>query len=450
MEARYEKLLQNVEKNKSLVLDAVDYLWKNPETGYKEWKSHKYLKEAFEKLGYEIHEAGNIPGFYTDLDTGRPGPTMLIMAELDALCIPTHPDADPETGAVHACGHHAQSAGLLGAAAALKEPGALDGLCGKIRFMEVPAEEAIEIEFREELRKQGIIRYFGGKQEFIARGYADGCDLNTLIHTSGRPAYHFDTNPGADGFVIKTFQFQGKSVHAASPHNGHNALYAATNALNAINALRETFRDSDVVRVHPIITKGGSVVNAIPDDVTMESYVRAATVASVFEENAKVNRAAAGAALSMGANLVISERPGYLPQNNDPYLCKCAMDAANMIFGEGHGENLTKWGGGSSDMGDMTAILPTAYIHVGGIQGKGHTTDFHIDDPEAVCVSSSKLLVVFAAMMLENDGALALKAKEQFKPVFANKEEYCAAMDKMIRDDVAISYGEDGTATVKW
>ena len=450
MDALYEKLLKNVEKNRDLVLRAEEYLWKNPELGYKEWKSHAYLKAEFEKLGYELHEAGDIPGFYTDLDTGRPGPTLLMMAELDALCIPTHPDADPETGAVHACGHCAQSAGLLGAAAAMKEPGALDGLCGKIRFMEVPAEEGIEIEYREELRKKGIIRYFGGKQEFIARGYAEGCDLNTLIHTSSRPAYQFDTNPGADGFVIKTFQFQGKSVHAASPHNGHNALYAATNAMNAINALRETFRDSDVVRVHPIITKGGSVVNAIPDDVVMESYVRAATVESVFEENAKVNRAAAGAALSMGANLVITERPGYLPQNNNPYLCQCAMETANMVFGEGHGTVLTKWGGGSSDMGDMTAILPTAYIHVGGAKGKGHGTDFRIDDPEAVCLSSSKLLVTFAARLLENGAARAKEAMAGYTPVFANKEEYCAAMDKMIRDDVAITYGDDGTAQVKW
>ena len=118
-----DKFIKAVEKNGALAKEALDYLWKNPETGYKEWKAHAYLTEKFRALGYELVEAGNIPGFYTDLDTGRPGPTVLVMGELDALICESHPDADPETGAVHSCGHCCQAAGLLGVAAALKEPG---------------------------------------------------------------------------------------------------------------------------------------------------------------------------------------------------------------------------------------------------------------------------------------------------------------------------------------
>ena len=172
-----QKFIEAVDRNRTLALDALDYLWKNPETGYKEWKAQAYLTKAFRELGYELVEAGNIPGFYCDLDTGRPGPMVVVMGELDALICETHPNADPETGAVHSCGHCCQAAGLLGLAAALKEPGVLNGWSGKIRLMATPAEELIEVEYREQLRKKGIIKYFGGKVEFMYRGFFEGADL---------------------------------------------------------------------------------------------------------------------------------------------------------------------------------------------------------------------------------------------------------------------------------
>ena len=148
---------QYTRKHRQLILDALDYIWKNPETGYREWKTHAYLEEAFAKLGYELTLAGDIPGFTAEVDTGRPGPTLAVFGEMDSLIVKTHPDADPVTGAVHACGHCCQTATLLGLAAVLKEPGALDGLSGKIRLVAVPAEELIELEYRQELRKQGIV-----------------------------------------------------------------------------------------------------------------------------------------------------------------------------------------------------------------------------------------------------------------------------------------------------
>ncbi|MBQ5746517.1 MAG: amidohydrolase, partial [Clostridia bacterium] len=123
----------NVKKFKSAIVDAQNYIWANPETGYKEWKTHAYMKNVFENLGYDIIEAGNIPGFYTVLDTGREGPELLILAEMDSLICFDHPDSDPETGAVHCCGHSAQCAAMVGIASALKEEGALDGLSGRIR-----------------------------------------------------------------------------------------------------------------------------------------------------------------------------------------------------------------------------------------------------------------------------------------------------------------------------
>ena len=124
-------ILNTIEEGKDRILAAERHIWKHPETGYREWKTHAFLKEQYEALGCTLTEFGNIPGFYTDLDSGRPGPCLAIFGELDSLIVPTHPECDPETGAVHACGHNCQSAALLGIAIGLTAPGALDAFPGR-------------------------------------------------------------------------------------------------------------------------------------------------------------------------------------------------------------------------------------------------------------------------------------------------------------------------------
>ena len=120
-----------VEKHRELILAAERYIWQNPETGYKEYKTDAYMKKVFSELGYKLTPAEGITGFITVLDTGREGPEVLILGELDSIICPEHPESDPETGAVHSCGHNAQCAALIGVAAALKEDGVLDGGFGE-------------------------------------------------------------------------------------------------------------------------------------------------------------------------------------------------------------------------------------------------------------------------------------------------------------------------------
>ena len=117
-----------VEKYRDLILSAERYIWKNPETGYKEYKTSAYMARQFRALGYDLTMADGITGFYTVVDTGREGPEVLVLGELDSIICPAHPESDPETGAVHSCGHNAQCAALLGVAAALKEKEVLEGL----------------------------------------------------------------------------------------------------------------------------------------------------------------------------------------------------------------------------------------------------------------------------------------------------------------------------------
>ena len=140
-----QKLISAVEKHRQRILEAERFIWAHPETGYKEFETSKYMENAFEALGYTLHRAEGITGFYTVLDTGREGPEVLILGELDSIICPAHPESDPKTGAVHSCGHNAQCAALLGVAAALKEPGVIDGLCGRVRLCAVPAEELLDV-----------------------------------------------------------------------------------------------------------------------------------------------------------------------------------------------------------------------------------------------------------------------------------------------------------------
>ncbi len=444
----YEKLYQAVEKHKDMILEAERHIWKNPEPGYREWKTHAYLKERYEAFGYELHEAGDIPGFYTDIDTGKPGPTIAVFGEMDSLIIPSHPECDPQTGAVHACGHHCQSAALLGLAAALKEPGVLDGLCGKIRLIAVPAEEGIEIDFRLGLKKDGIIKYMCGKPEFLRRGYLDGVDLAMMVHTSQNMG--LACNKGSNGALIKYATFTGRSAHAGgAPHKGLNALYAASTALSAANALRETFQEKDTVRYHPIITKGGNVVNAIPDEVITESYLRAATVDATKAESLKINRAFAGAAAAMGCGVRFTDVHGFAPRYNDPNMKDVFKMIAADFFAEENLNFTDAWGTASSDMGDIACVIPSVHPHIYGAQGASHGPEWVIVDPYTACVVSAKIQLGALAAFLENGAERAQYVIDNKCVPYASKEEYFAAVDSLSFDGEGVIYNEDGTVTLK-
>lgn len=446
----YDTLLEAVEKNRRLILDTERYIWKHPETGYKEWKTSAYLEQAFEKLGYTLTKADGIPGFYADADTGRPGPTIAVLGEMDALICADHPEADPQTGAVHACGHHAQCAALLGVAAALKEPGALDGICGNVRLMAVPAEELIEIGYRETLRQQGIIHYFGGKVEFLFRGYLDGVDIAMMVHSSAISEKSLILYKGNNGCMVKNIRYVGRSGHAASPHDGINALYAATLGLQAVNNLRETFQEKDCIRFHPIITKGGDVVNAIPDDVRIESYVRGASIDAIAAVNCRINRALAAGAAAIGAKVHLTDYPGYMPMHNDPNLNALAAALFEQIVGHEGVVVLDDWTMGSTDMGDLSAVMPVIQAMASGASGIGHGNNYYISDPESACVNAAKAMTLLSCHLLAGQGEEAERIIANAKPVFASKEAYFEAVDKMFLDKEAVFYHEDGTVTLDY
>ena len=436
-------------KHAQLMLDAERWIWKHPETGYKEWKTHEYLETEFAKLGYELTLAGDIPGFTTLIDTGREGPTIAVFGELDSVICASHPEADPVTGAVHTCGHNCQAAALLGLAAMLKEPGALDGMCGKILLVAVPAEELLELEYREELRKKGVIKYFGGKPEFMWRGLLNDVDMAFMIHQDNGETSASGSSGGSNGCLLKNIRFEGKASHAGgSPHRGINALYAANLALAAINALRETFQDNSHIRVHPIITKGGDIVNAIPDTVTMECYVRGATMEDIVMVNKKVNRALAASAAAMGAKVHLRDIPGYYPRNYPAAAFPMMQSAMEQVTDEVR-VRPNGWGTGCSDMGELCAVMPALHPWINGAVGSFHGNDMYITKPEIAVVQSAELQYVLLHTFLDDNAKNAKELIDNYKPDFASYEEYFAFVDSLNLDVDAVCH-EDGKTTLTY
>ncbi len=109
MNSKQQLIVKNVDAHRQEILDAERWIWKHPEVGFTEWQTNTYLIEKFEAMGYKLVRAdqdpkyGKIPGFYTDIDTGKPGPFLCIMGELDALDIANHPES--VNGMTHCCGH---------------------------------------------------------------------------------------------------------------------------------------------------------------------------------------------------------------------------------------------------------------------------------------------------------------------------------------------------------
>ena len=420
---------KEIDANQDKIIHFAEAINREPEVGFKEIKTAAKVKAAFAGLGIKYKSDLAITGVKGILEARKEGPTVAVLAELDAIINHDHPLADKESGAAHGCGHFAQLAQLIGAAYGLKA--IMKELSGKVVLFAVPAEEFINLEFREGLRSEGRIKYFGGKQELIRRGEFDNIDLVFMQHAQseypGRKAY---ISAGSNGFIGKSVRFIGRAAHAgAAPFKGINALNAFNIALTAIHAQRETFKNEDMVRVHPIITKGGDSVNVVPSEVKVELYVRARTIEAIKEVSIKVDRALKAGALAVGAQVEITNIPGYLPiENNEKLKCIWEDNAAKLLGKE----NVLSVGakGGSTDMGDLTQIKPGIHPYVGSFSGDLHSKDFKVVDKEMAYLISAKIYLLTIIDLLY-DGAL--KAKEiiaDFQPNLS-KEEYLDLLDSL-------------------
>lgn len=421
-----------IEANKERIVKIAEDIFAHPELGYKEFRTSDLVGKVFKEMGLAYEEDLAITGKKAVIPGKESRLNVCIMGELDSVLCPLHPFADPETGAAHSCGHNGQIASMLGAGMGLLSSGVMENLYGNVTLLAVPAEEYVEIEYRNHLRKGGKIKFLGGKQEMIALGVLDDIDISMLTHAATFENDILASVGGTgNGFIGKSIAYKGKEAHAGgAPEKGVNALKAAMLGLTAIDMQRETFSEKDTVRIHPIITKGGDLVNIIPADVRVETYIRGSNMAAIVSASKMVDRCLEAGAMAFGAQVEIESIPGYLPLANHGGLSSIHKKNLELLVGEGKvstGGHTT----GSTDMGDISAIMPAIQPRSGGIKGQAHTKDYEVADPYTLYILPAKAMAMTAIDLLYGGAQEGLRIKAEFKPLYT-KETYLKMWDRVL------------------
>ena len=423
-----QKACEAIDQNREKIVALGRSIFSEPELGYKEFKTADKVKKVFDELGYAYQDGVAITGIVAPRKGRKSNIRVAVMGELDAVVAPGHRCADPKTGAAHSCGHNAQIASMVGVAYALKDTGIMEELDGDIVLMAVPSEEYVEIEYRNELKKAGKIWFLGGKQEFIKLGVMDDIDMMVMQHLT-TPEYAYEGKKvlcgcGSNGFVGKLIRYIGKEAHAGgAPHLGINALNAANIGLAALAAQRETFQDKDHIRVPPIMNKGGDLVNVVPADVRLETYVRGSNMEAILDASFKVSRAFKAGGDAVGAKCEITDLPGYLPTIEAMELNELMAGNLSGLIGE---ENVAVTGpanSGSTDQGDLSYIMPTVQSFFVAASGIGHSESYEIADEELAYIVPAKAMVMTCIDLLWDGAAKGIEVKNNYKPEMT-KEEY--------------------------
>ena len=401
-----QRILKIIDDNRETIVEFARDIYDHAELGYKEFRTSKKFVDFMKSLQLPVQTDLAITGAKAYLNKEKAGNASLaLIGELDALRIPQHAHANQETQAAHCCGHHAQLAGVIGAALALTDAEVAQKLDGQVIFFATPAEEYGEIEFKNQLITDGKIAYGGGKCELIRIGAFDDVDV-ALAHHISLEGIRLGSNSG-NGFVSK-----------------------ASLGLQALALNRETFRDEDCVRVHPILTKGGDLVNVVPNEAVLETLVRGKTLEAFADASVKTDRSFKAGALAMGAGYRIETMPGYLPSLWQSAPEEMA-DAVKALAGEKtvYEVRPEEHSGGSTDVGDVQHLLPVITFNTGGAVGGLHQVDFDIVDEEEAYVLTAKIFALSAYRMLKDGAEVTKRTKQEYHPRFADKQEYIAFMD---------------------
>jgi metal-dependent amidase/aminoacylase/carboxypeptidase family protein len=269
----------------------------------------------------------------------------------------------------------------------------------------------------------------------VRLGAFDDVDLAMMTHTStDSKVKGLAVGATFNGMVAKEAEFIGRAAHAgACPWEGINALNAATLAISAIHANRETFREEDTVRVHPIVTRGGDVVNVVPARARIEMFVRGGTLTSIEDTCRKVDRSLKAGAMAVGAKVRIRTLPGYLPmERHDPFNA-LYRENAEALVGK---DRVTVYGhcAASTDMSDITQIMPAIHPYADGVAGVVHGKDYLVRDWDAAVLTPAKAMA-FTLVDLLADGARRGKEILAACPPKLTKPQYLRLLRSYLNEE---------------
>ncbi|MGL6107857.1 amidohydrolase [Romboutsia sp.] len=410
------KVLNTIEEIKNEMINLSEDIFKNPELGFKEYETNKLICEVLEKYNISYQSDIAITGIKSTLDSKKDGPHIALVCELDSVPSTEHKYLGKKDNCAHSCGHYAQIGVMLGTFVALKESNIIENISGKVSFIATPAEEYCDFDYREELVKENKLSYISGKQEMVKLNAFNDIDLVISCHSMPpTDRYYSEVNSSLNGFLGKKITFRGVSAHAGlNPCDGVNALNAANVALSAIAYLRETFKEEDAIRVHHVISEGGTSVNSIPDKVVIDMYIRAKTLDAIMDVNAKIDKAFRGGALAIGAEVEITNTGGYLPLTQDKYLTEIIKENMLKFMDE---DKILKdcHSFASGDIGDLSYVLPTVQIGISGFAGRIHGNDFRTENESLAYELPIKYFTETVIDLLQDDCKKAKNIVSNYK-----------------------------------
>lgn len=352
-----------------------DKIWQYAETALREHKSSKLLADYAEQQGFTVTRgvSGMPTAFVARYGTGKP--VIGIMGEYDALpgvSQKASAEKSPlvEGAAGHGCGHNLFGAGSLGAALAIKEQIAAGKLKGTIIFYGTPAEEAV-----------------GGKTYMARDGVFNEVDVMLAWHPGDESQADAVTSQAMVDVMV---EFKGEAAHAAAdPWNGRSALDGALAFAQGIEMMREHMKLSS--RVHYVISNGGDVPNIVPEHAAVWIWARDEKRTEVEALLARIRKIAEGAALMTNTQsnvrvqggsweLLINETGERVLDGNLRWLGTPQYTPEEIAFAKNiqRATNVPEVGlerkivpaneqkveGGSTDVGDVSWVVPTLHLTV--------------------------------------------------------------------------------------
>ncbi len=359
---------------------------KHPELGFQEFRTAALVADTLTEIGIEVKTGVGKTGVVGELGTGD-GPTIAIRADMDALPILEANDTpykSTQDGVMHACGHDAHTAILLGVAHLLKQSMATDPWRGNVRLLFQPSEEAFDA--------NGI----SGATAMIEDGALEDVDAVIALHVwSSHPAGRVFMQDGYSLASVDQFRawIRGDGGHGAYPHSGTDPLFMLGPVLTAIYAVPSR-------RINPLSPavlslgqiSGGTTTNVIPNQVYLQGTMRSYTQ-QVREQLWAELEKALRLAETLGGSYELQIDKGYPSLFNDAQVNGWLRQVAQEVVGETAVVE-TEFGMGAEDFAYMAQKAPGAMFMLGAALNDGlvrnhHTDIFDIDErvlPQGVAI----------------------------------------------------------------
>lgn len=385
-----------LEESKALAKQIVEwrrFLHSYPELGFKEFETAKFIGGELEKLGLNPKYNVGRTGVVASLGTGKP--CIALRADMDALPIQDEKEVEyvsQRSGVMHACGHDAHVAMLLGAATILANY--QDSFNGEIRFVFQPFEEGQD--------KDG----FGGADLMVKDGVLDGVDaiIGQHVHGELEPGI-FQTKTGFFSASVDTFYGEviGKGCHGAYPHNGIDPIFITAQIINAVQGIISRH----VNPIEPAVISfgkihAGTAANIIPPKVKVGGTIRSLDP-KIRTQLQKDLEKAFQLSRSFGGNYKLRIIEGYPSIENDPQLVQLLRDVATDFLPPKKISDGGLEGMGAEDFAVFSSLIPGAFYYLGTALEPPrvhHAPDFDIDD--SVLYIGTAIIAETALRFLKN------------------------------------------------